>query len=192
MDALLAGILFDQLQDVEAAHAAIPLRCENGLYYASAAIYEATTRGKQAFVANLRAMHSLDPDLMMKNKAGQLHRRIGLTRQRDFGAVMNSYACIDTLSISWFCEGDADRIRALLESVHFIGKRRASGFGEVARWEVEPGELDGVTGIDGEPLRPVPIDLFTGNPGSIKVDTAWRPAYWHPAHRAICYAPEVA
>ena len=51
-------------------------------------------------------------------------------------------------------------------------------------------ELDGVVGMLGEPLRPVPVDMFNGDKSSIKVDTAWRPAYWYAAHRAICYAPE--
>ena len=39
-DALLAGILFDQLQDVEAAHASVPIKCTEGLFHASAAFYE--------------------------------------------------------------------------------------------------------------------------------------------------------
>jgi hypothetical protein len=190
LDALLAGILFDKMQDVDAAHAAVPVKCVDSLFHASAAIIETQAVGRMAFVANLRADHAIDPDLILKNKQGKIHKSIGRTRRRDFGAVMNSYRTITAGSIQWFCEGEADLIRDLLEPVHFIGKRRASGFGEVIRWEVEPGELDGVVGMLGEPLRPVPVDMFNGDKSSIKVDTAWRPAYWHAAHRAICYAPE--
>jgi hypothetical protein len=189
-DALLAGILFDKIQDVDAAHAAVPVRCIDGLFHASAAIIETQTVGRMAFVANLRADHAIDPGLLLKNKHGNIHRAMGRTRRSDFGAVMNSYRTVTANSVQWFCQGDAAQIRELLEPVHFIGKRRASGFGEVLRWEVEPGELDGVVGMLGEPLRPVPVDMFKGNENSIKVDAAWRPAYWHPAHRAICFAPE--
>ena len=40
LDALLAALLFDRLDDVEAAHAAVPLANTKGLFHASAAIYE--------------------------------------------------------------------------------------------------------------------------------------------------------
>jgi hypothetical protein len=77
----------------------------------------------------------------------------------------------------------------LLKEARFIGKRRASGYGEVEQWAVEPDELDGITGHLDEPLRPVPVEMFHGDQTSIKADAAWRPAYWHPAHRAICFVP---
>ena len=32
LDGLLGAILFEELQDVDRAHAAIPLRCRDGLY----------------------------------------------------------------------------------------------------------------------------------------------------------------
>jgi hypothetical protein len=97
---------------------------------------------------------------------------------------------ISAPDVTWFAEGDGEAIQALLEDVQFIGKRRASGFGEVDEWTVEEGDLDGVVGVMGEPLRPVPLELFNGDKDSLVVDAAWKPAYWHPAHRAICYAPE--
>src|SRR4051812_15643811 len=108
----------------------------------------------------MQARHSLNPDLLKKNAAGGTHRRVGLTRRADFGAVMNSYGQATADEAVWFAEGDADRVRDLLAGVHFIGKRRASGFGEVAAWSVEPDELDGVVGHFGEPLRPVPVEMF--------------------------------
>ena len=94
-------------------------------------------------------------------------------------------------TIDWYAEGDTDAVQALLKDTHFIGKRRASGFGEVDRWSLEPDELDGITGHLDEPLRPVPIEMFHGDQSAIKADAAWRPAYWNPAHRAICFVPGV-
>lgn len=73
--------------------------------------------------------------------------------------------------------------------MQFIGKRRASGFGRVARWEFEQDELDGIEGPFGEPLRPVPRDLFSGDKSLPVVDAAWRPAYWRVEHRTACYVP---
>ena len=190
-DALLGGILFDQLGDVEKAHAAIPVRCTDGLYHASAAIFEPYDQSRVAFVANMRANHSLDPDLIKRKPNGSLHARLGRLRRREFGAVMNSYDSVSTDLISWFVEGDAEKIRDLITPIAFIGKRRANGFGEVASWAVEEGEFDGVTGLLNEPLRPIPEDMFGGDKKSLRMDAAWKPAYWHPANRAICYTPEI-
>ena len=52
-DALLAGVLFDQCQNIEKAHASVPLHHTHGLFHASAAIMEPTDSGKISSVANL-------------------------------------------------------------------------------------------------------------------------------------------
>jgi len=74
LDGLLAALLFDDLQDVEAAHTAIPIRQTDGLYHASAAIME-SSRERVTFIASLRPGHSIDPDHIQKNKRGQLHHK---------------------------------------------------------------------------------------------------------------------
>lgn len=38
LDGLLGALLFEELQDVDQAHAAIPLQCTDGLYHASMAL----------------------------------------------------------------------------------------------------------------------------------------------------------
>lgn len=189
LDALLAAILFDSGASVDEAHAQIPLRNTQGLWHGSAAIYETVEVGRQAFVANLRANHDLDPDLVAKNKQGQIHTKLSLSRRREFGAVMNGYQYLVTEAITWYGDGDAVQVEKLLGSVRFVGKRRASGFGEVKSIELRESESNGVVSPFGEPLRPVPLELFTGDKGSIRGDAAWRPAYWRPENRAICYLP---
>lgn len=185
LDGLLAALLFDELQDVDAAHAAIPIRATQGLYHASAAIMEPIERGRVAFIASLRPQHGIDPDLILKNKRGELHRKFDTSLTN----VMNSYRMLTVPTVTWYAEGDAARIQRLLEPVQFIGKRRASGFGRVARWELEQNDLDGIEGPFGEPLRPVPQDAFNGDKSLPLVDAAWRPAYWRVEHRAACYVP---
>lgn len=194
LDALLAALIFERNGDgdVDSAHAAVPLARAAGLFHASAAILEPNDSRPVSFVANLRAAHSLDPDLLLRNRKGAVHRKIGLTRRQDFGAVMNACRAFDAPEAVWYAEGDGEAVESLLAGAgaRFIGKRRASGFGEVSRWSVEPGDLDGVIGPFGDPLRPVPVGMFTGDASALKVDAAWRPAYWHPENRAICHAPE--
>jgi len=189
LDALLAAIRFDAGESVESAHATIPLKNTRGLWHGSAALYESLEVGRYAFVANLRAMHDLDPALVFRNKQGQIHTRLSLLRKREFGAVMNHYSYVVTPALTWYGEGDAEKVEALLRTVRFIGKRRASGCGEVTGVEIEPSDSDGVVGLSGAPLRPVPLELFSGDTSSIRGDAAWKPAYWRPENRSICYLP---
>ncbi len=188
-DALLAALLFDQSGDFEEAHSAIPLRNTAGIWHGSAAVFAPLASERKSFIANLRADHDLDLDLLSKNTKGNAHTTIGPKRRRQFGPVANSYTMVAAKEVAWYAEGDGDAIQRLLAPLDFIGKRRASGFGEVAHVSVEAGDLDGLTGYFGDPLRPIPENLFTGDRNSLRVDAAWRPAYWHPANRAICYVP---
>jgi hypothetical protein len=190
-DALLAGILFDELQDVEAAHSSVPIKCTDGLFHASAAMYEPLGQSRVAFVANMRADHSLDADLFPRKKNGSTYRKLNRLKRQGFGPVMNSYDSMQVESLEWHVEGDSEEIFKLINPISFVGKRRASGFGEVDHWSIESSDLDGLTGFLDEPLRPIPVERFKGDTASLKVDAAWRPAYWHPANRAICYAPEL-
>jgi hypothetical protein len=186
LDGLLAARLFEELQDIEAAHAAVPIKRNAGLACASGAIYEPVSVDRIAFVAQLRAGHSLNPDLIKKNKRGTLHRDVNDTSLCN---VMNAYKLITAPAITWYGEGDGDEVMRLLSGVEFIGKRRASGFGRVTRWEFADGDLDGITGYAGEPLRPVPVEMFSGDDGGPVVDAAWRLPYWSPVNRAACYVP---
>lgn len=186
LDGLLAAVLFDQLQDIEAAHAAVPVKQSAGLAHASGAVYEPVSVERITFVAQLRAAHTLDPDLIKKNKTGALHRNVSDTA---FSNVMNAYTLITAPAVTWYGEGDVAEVERLLSAVPFIGKRRASGFGHVARWEFAEGDLDGITGYASEPLRPVPVERFTGE-GGPAVDAAWRLPYWSPRNRAACYVPK--
>ena len=190
LDALLAAVLFDEHGDVNRAHAEIPLAHTQGLWHGSAAIYEKTSSGRQAFVANLRASHDLDIDHVAKNKQGRPHAAIGLARRREFGAVMNAYRMFTAPTVSWYGEGDPDAVSALIKTLDFIGKRRANGFGEVDGFDIVPADIDGVLGFFNEPLRPIPEELYQGDRSALRADAAWRPAYWHPENRAVCFVPD--
>lgn len=191
LDGLLGAVLFEELQDVDKAHASIPLRCREGLFHASVAQFvEPIESGTHGFIAGLRASHDLDLDLIKKGKDGGPHRAIGLTRRSDFGNVMNGYKTITAKSIEWHAEGDPEEVFELLKEVEFIGKKRTAGFGQVRGWELIESELDGITDAAGQPLRPVPMTMWNGDKNAIRADAAWKPAYWMPQHRAICAVPK--
>lgn len=184
LDGILGAALFDRLQNVDEAHAAIPIKQTNGLFHASAIIAEPIDKDRASFIAGLYPTHSLDPDLILKNKHGKLHRSFDSSLTN----VMNTYRQITAPTATWYVVGDAEHIRDLLKTVEFIGKRRASGFGQVTSWDIEPADTDGLT-YESEPLRPIPVDLFSGDKSLPVVDAAWRPAYWDLRNRTACYAP---
>ena len=186
LDGLLAALKFDELKDVEQAHQSIPLKNTQGLFHASAALFEPIEISKEVFIAALHEQHSIDPDLILKKSNGQLHRKF----DSSFTNVLNTYKKVTASKITWYAEGDADEIQRLLSPVSFIGKRRASGFGEVESWSFERGDLDGILGNFDEPLRPIPIEMFQGDKEAYPImDAAWKPAYWDVMNRRACYAP---
>jgi len=108
------------------------------------------------------------------------------------GRWMDRRVPLPTQSAEWWeatCIGNETEITRLLNQLSFIGKRRASGFGEVERWEVEP--LDAFTLVrDNRLTRPLPaiafdsrIELLPG--GMIPEGTAspvgWTPPQWKPS-----------
>jgi hypothetical protein len=188
LDALLMAVL--QKADVSAF-----LHCEQDLYFASASwlVEEpASETGKKpsaAFVASMRPEHSPHwVDLIKPNsKRGDL--TIGLARQREAGNVLNSYRTRSATSVEWYATGDANAVLNAVQHVPFIGKRRTSGYGEVLRWEIEPGDLDGIVGYAGEPLRPVPANRWTAGGDWVAQEAAWKAPYWDLRNRTKCFVP---
>ena len=190
LDGLLGALLFDALQDVDAAHAAIPIHSTDGLFHASAArLLGVASARKIGFIAGLRASHDIGLAIIENNASGGPHKSLGLSRQREFGNVTNAYTAYAATVVEWTAEGDGDRVIELLQGVHTIGKRRNAGFGEVLNWHIEQADDDGVIGADGLVLRPVPVERGGPEPSQVVADAAWRPAYWNPRHRAACYVP---
>lgn len=97
--------------------------------------------------------------------------------------------------LDWWCVGDADRIRALLGIVGHVGARRGVGLGTVGRWdvvEVTPWDEGFPVLLDGQPLRPLPLD-WPGLPDDIYARRAVLTfPYWHDAARRAehCACPE--
>lgn len=178
-DALLAAAVFAQTQDIEQAHEHLPLARTEGMYHASAAIMEPLATRRVAIVQGMRPGLELLPWLK-KNAAGKIHRDFSNMPDN----ILNTYRGNDVGTVTWYCQGDPDRIRPLLEALPMIGKKRST---EVTHWSIEEGELDGITGYADEPLRPVPVWLWKGKRDHVIADVCWRPAYWNPAQKAPCY-----
>lgn len=167
------------------------LKCVDGLYYASAGITPISSLSPQrvAFVASMRPEHTPEWLDVIKPRRGSNEVKIGLSRQREGGNVVNDYQATHVDFIEWHALGHADKVFAAIEHVPFIGKRRTSGYGEVHRWEVADSDLDGISGYADEPLRPVPSDRWTLGGDWVPVEAAWRAPYWDVRNRTKCFVP---
>lgn len=119
------------------------IRCEDDLYYASAAflVGEVATQ-KAAFVASMRPERSpqwldvIQP--FAENALGELDVGIGERGAREVGNVINDYPAKVAGAVEWYATGEREAVLKALQHVRFIGKRRAAGYGEVWRWEAGP------------------------------------------------------
>lgn len=82
---------------------------------------------------------------------------------------------------TWYAVGDVARVRALLEWVTGIGRRRAVGHGAVDAWAVKECEPWGdgfpVLDVDGRPLRNLPVDVDGIADCEIRLGRV-EPPYW--------------
>lgn len=201
----LDAILMATLQTGDVSHL---LKAEDGLYFASAAFFKdpAPFKQKVSFVASMRPEHTPEwreiirpntrnPDAppienQGERKANLNDLRIGLARQREAGNIVNGYQATAASAVEWYATGDATAVLEVVKDISFIGKRRSSGYGQVAGWEVESGELDGVCGYLSEPLRPVPVDRWSYGGDWVPLEAAWKAPYWDVRNRTKCFAPE--
>lgn len=200
LDALLMAVLGrGEVSDL--------LYCEEDLYFASAGTMDVGDQTLTAsFVASMRAEHTpqwLDvvapntrnPNIRFIDGAKGREKlndlRIGLSRQREGGNVINAYRAQASTKIEWYATGKPEEVLAILKDVPFIGKRRTAGYGEVSRWEVEPGDLDGLSGYLDEPLRPVPVDRWKLGGDWIPLEAAWKAPYWDVRNRTKCFVPTI-
>ena len=168
------------------------LLCQDDLYFASSGfMVDAYATQKAAFVASLRPEHSPHWLDVLRPNTKDKDLRIGLARQREGGNIINAYTAIVANAIEWYATGHMQDVLEAVKPAAFIGKRRTSGYGEVVRWEVEVGELDGLVGYANDPLRPVPTERWTLGGEWIPVEAAWKAPYWDVHNRTRCFVPQV-
>lgn len=166
------------------------LKCEQSLYFASSGFaVDALAQQRASFVASMRPEHSPHWLEIIQSNTLDGDVRVGLSRQREAGNIINAYQATVARAIEWYATGHAQDVLAAVQSIRFIGKKRSAGYGEVDRWEVEEGELDGLVGYAGEPLRPIPTARWTEGGDWVPVEAAWKAPYWDVRNRDRCFVP---
>jgi CRISPR type IV-associated protein Csf3 len=103
------------------------------------------------------------------------------------------YAATD--SLTFFFEGDADRVVELIEEhVPAVGKKRSQGFGRIRDVQVTSAEgaVESAIYHNGRVLRSLPATFAPTVVSGITYERRTvRPPYWHQANQAMAYPPFV-
>lgn len=100
-----------------------------------------------------------------------------------------------TDSLTFFFEGDADRVVELIEKhVPAVGKKRSQGFGRIRDVQVTSakGAVDSAIYHNGRVLRSLPSTFAPTVVSNVTYQhRAVRPPYWHTANHVMAYPPFV-
>jgi CRISPR type IV-associated protein Csf3 len=119
-------------------------------------------------------------------------RRVQITTgaNKSYRIPMETKNAVDD-ALAWWCIGDAEKIRDLLTTALYLGKKRAVGLGRVLWWDIQPCEpWQGfpVVSPDGKPLRPLPTDWPGLNVPRTEFRTLSFP-YWDHSREELCAVP---
>lgn len=186
LDALLTGavamrdgLVVPPMSLAECKPIDLPLQRSDCGRYWLASVGQSSTH-----VAEVRHWHRRAPWVEYARLGDGKVRRVDLTAKLDKSyRVPYEVTIPDGGRIEWFAVGDAVRTRELLLLVRFLGKKRSSGKGQVAEWQVA--ECETWPGFpvtrDGKPLRNLP----TERGAMLRIE----PPYWLREGRVPCVAP---
>ena len=99
----------------------------------------------------------------------------------DFKSYDIPFLTIRTPKVWFFFESinveEVDRIIA--KHIHFLGKKRSQGFGEIRDFSIE--ELP-----SSRIVRPIPEKFFPDSTGREKQYCSWKPPYWEQLNMELC------
>lgn len=192
LDAVLFGILSERAEHGQ-FHGdpieSIPLKCEDGLFFATAAEFGQMVETPELKIGGIRPVKDMANATEFLQPKGHKLSKIVTTSGHTKAHLsrMRSIACA---TVVWEAVGDAERIEALLRNTPSIGALRKDGHGQIA--SVEVGETDAddereVLVRNGHPRRPIPVSSRHRLNVPTVIET-WRPAYWDQANAAECYS----
>lgn len=120
-------------------------------------------------------------------KKGRLDIGAGYFKNYHMPLIVRSYK-----TINFYVRGDLKKIKELLENyIHFIGKKSAQGYGEIAKYEFEEIKEDYSIIKENKLMRHIPIKYkgeLNLNENKI-MEKSIIPPYWRLDNREICLIP---
>lgn len=167
---------------------------EGPVWMCSSAHFDAFARTDEHTVVRGRHFTEIGPEFYDPNPRARIDGYAIAQENGPFKRLMNPYPVITTSMVVWYAYGDMQGCQELLSSQKWLGKRRGSGFGEIAQLVVEPWAGDPLVDVNGMVRRPVAVEKLPHLAGALpaarqKVIAA---AESHPAwlgEESLCAVP---
>ena len=82
----------------------------------------------------------------------------------DYKTCMDKYTAYACDKVTWYGNGDIERVRGLLRGVFGVGKKVRHGWGEIESFEIEPLDVDLSLSLEHaghtRPMRPIPLSVW--------------------------------
>lgn len=157
----------------------IPLRQSSGVYHASVSIFDEADAQTTTIYKRFCEKY-LD---FTKLKKSKIHTNCG-----HFRDYMIKLVYLPASRVTFYVNGDSQKIKELLKGLTGLGKKTAIGFGMFNSYSIEETEEDYSVIKDGKSMRAIPIilcDYF----GEV-INLAWRAPYWAKEMVAPCVPPD--
>jgi CRISPR type IV-associated protein Csf3 len=169
---LLAAVIAARTDSWDRAHSEIPLLRTSKVWHGSDLFFVGPgVRSSAPFVRAVRPGDTLTVDMVAPGRGGK-HARIDTVRG-PMKNLLNHYPTVSVERVMTYGCGDIDAVQDLLSDVRGIGKKRNSGYGELATttngkpW-IDVVKIDapnqknfGLLSRDGGAARSLPLTLWT-------------------------------
>lgn len=164
LDALLAGLKFQETGDLDRALADLPLRRQAGLWCGSSVFLQAPVLTDELVLGSSLRHQTLDPNLFRTKKTG---RYVAVDPSGgDFRNRQSFVRAYSSPAAYFMGEGDLGEVHRLMLTMTGMGKKRGAGYGRIDFGRSEFIDLDyprqqgALMLSDGTPSRPIPVKTW--------------------------------
>lgn len=140
------------------------------LWLASSAMVDGRYKVSEHTVVRGRNFSETGPQFYEPNPRARIDQYACEQDKGDFKRLMNVYPLVEASRLVWYAKGDAEEILRLLNTQLWIGKRRASGWGEVSDYQCLPWEGDTLTDTQGMVRRPLSLEKLQHVQGALPAE----------------------
>lgn len=171
LEGLLAACVHEETGEIrDAALAKVPIGMldtpSGPVWLASSVMFNGFEKLQKETITRSRSQHEMGPDFYEPNLRARIDRWAVKQDSGDFKCLLETYTTTTVPSLVWYAYGDMDEAARLLSTQRWLGKRRGSGFGEIAQISVSKTTLNPLIDQNGMVRRPVPIEQLRHIPGA--------------------------
>lgn len=162
LESLLAACVHDESGEIrDEALAKVPIdqlsTPDGPIWLASSVMFSGVAKTQKESVIRGRHFSEMGPDFYEPNPRSRIDGWAVDQQRGDNMRIVNTYTSVQVQSLVWYAQGDMEEACRLLSTQICIGKRRGSGFGEVAQVTASRMTCNPLVDNEGKVRRPVAL-----------------------------------